>query len=136
LNNEIKREIEIKSEIALIRVRRILRKITETMGFRTTDITRIITAASELVRNVVIYAENGIMSWDILTYNDKKAIKLIFKDNGPGIPDIEKAMEPGFSTGKGQGMGLSGVKRLMDEMEIISEVGKGTTVIIKKWLKS
>ncbi len=136
MNSEIKGEIEINNETALVRIRRILRKITETMGFRTTDITRIITAASELGRNIVIYAKNGVMTWNILTHNDEKGIQLDFKDNGPGISDIENAMKPGFSTGNGQGMGLSGVKRLMDEMKITSEVGKGTTIIIKKWLKS
>ncbi len=136
MNKEDKGELEIKSETDLIRVRRLLREITHNMGFRTTDITRIITAASELVRNTVDYAGKGMMNWYIISTDNKEGIKIIFTDNGPGIPDIEKAMEPGFSTSNCLGMGLSGTKKLMDEMEIKSEVGKGTTVIIKKWLKS
>ena len=135
MSGNYKGEVEINSQSALISVRKVLRELTESIGFGITDITRIITAASELVRNVLIYAESGVMYWILIKNSEKIGIELVFKDSGPGISDIEKAMIDGFSTGKGLGKGLSGVKRLMDEMEISSEVGKGTYIRIKKWLK-
>ena len=135
MSENYKGEVEINSQSALISVRKVLRELTESIGFGITDITRIITAASELVRNVLIYAESGVMDWILIKNSEKIGIELVFKDSGPGISDIEKAMIDGFSTGKGLGKGLSGVKRLMDEMEISSEVGKGTYIRIKKWLK-
>jgi serine/threonine-protein kinase RsbT len=76
------------------------------------------------------------MIWEIVEDGENKGIKLTFEDQGPGIPDIEKAMEEGYSTGKGLGLGLPGTKQLMDEMEIFSKVGKGTKITIKKWLKT
>jgi serine/threonine-protein kinase RsbT len=75
------------------------------------------------------------MRWRSLNLGGCVGLELVFEDHGPGIPDITRAMEPGFSTGRGLGMGLPGAKRLMDEMSIQSEVGKGTTVQIRKWLK-
>jgi serine/threonine-protein kinase RsbT len=75
------------------------------------------------------------MYWRVLNQNSRVGLELTFKDSGPGIPDVERAMEPGFTTGKGLGMGLPGSKRLMDEMTIESTVGKGTTVVVRKWLK-
>jgi serine/threonine-protein kinase RsbT len=105
------------------------------LGFGITDVTRIVTAASELTRNIYHYAKSGVMHWRALNQDSRVGLELIFEDSGPGIPDVERAMEPGFSTGKGLGMGLPGSKRLMDEMTIASTVGKGTTVIVKKWLK-
>ena len=131
-----KGEIEIKTQNALISVRKILRQLADSLGFGITDITRIITAASELVRNILIYAESGVMYWFLIFNDDKKGIELVFQDEGPGILDIDKATTDGYSTGKGLGKGLSGVKRLMDEMEITSEIGKGTCIKIKKWLRN
>jgi serine/threonine-protein kinase RsbT len=129
-------EVKIKNEISLVQIRRKLREMTESLGFGVTDTTRIITAASELVRNIVLFAETGVMIWEVIDDEDRKGIKLIFEDEGPGIPDIEKAMEEGYSTGNGLGLGLSGTKQLMDEMEISSEVDKGTTITIIKWLRT
>lgn len=130
----MKGKIEIKSDKSLIQIRRKLRELATSLGFGLTDTTRIITAASELVRNVVIFAKSGIMVWEIIEDQDKRGIKLIFEDEGPGILDIEKAKKEGYSTGNGLGKGLSGTKLLMDEMEIVSEVGKGTKITVVKWL--
>ena len=132
----MKGEIKIKSEISLVQVRRELRNLTEELGFGVTDTTRIITAASELVRNIVLFAKTGTMKWEIIDADNKRGIKLTFEDQGPGIPDVKKAMEEGYSTGNGLGLGLSGTNQLMDDMKINSEVGKGTRVTIKKWLRT
>ena len=129
-------EIRIENEKSFILIRKKIREISNMLGFLITDITRIVTSASELIRNIIHYAGTGIVQWHIINNNNRTGIEMTFKDNGPGIPDIKKAMKEGYSTGNGLGFGLPGTKRLMDEMEIISEVGKGTTVIIKKWLKS
>lgn len=133
---DVKGEVKIENDVSLVRVRRKLRELTESIGFSVTDTTRIVTAASELVRNTVFFAGRGIMIWEIVEDGENKRIKLTFEDQGPGIPDIEKAMEEGYSTGKGLGLGLPGTKQLMDEMEIFSKVGKGTKITIKKWLKT
>ena len=115
--------------------RKVVRNAATALGFGITDVTRIVTAASELTRNIYHYAGSGVMRWRTLSRDARVGLELIFEDSGPGIPDIDKAMEAGFSTGKGLGMGLPGAKRLMDEMTVQSQVGKGTTVEVRKWLR-
>jgi serine/threonine-protein kinase RsbT len=115
--------------------RRAVRAAAVALGFGITDVTRIVTAASELTRNIYQYAKSGIMRWRSLDVNGRVGLELVFEDHGPGIPDVAQAMEKGYSSGKGLGMGLPGAKRLMDEMSIQSDVGKGTTVQVRKWLK-
>ena len=128
-------EFRITSENDIVMARKVVRDAATALGFGLTDVTRIVTAASELTRNIYHYAESGVMRWRSLNQGALVGLELTFEDNGPGIPEIEKAMEMGFSTGKGLGMGLPGSKRLMDEMTIESTVGKGTTVVVRKWLK-
>ncbi len=127
--------LTIESEGDVVSVRKTVRNAAEALGFGITDVTRIVTAASELARNISLYAGVGTMRWCQLDTSSSIGIELKFDDRGPGIADIEQAMETGYSTGGGLGMGLPGTKRLMDEMEIRSEFGKGTTVIVRKWLK-
>ena len=105
------------------------------LKFGITDITRIVTAASELARNVYHYAETGVMHWTILDQGTRVGLELVFMDNGPGIADIEEAMQPGFTTRGGLGLGLPGVKRLMDDMQIVSAPGQGTQVKTRKWVR-
>ncbi len=126
-------EVPIRSENDMVAVRKSVREAANRLGFGLTDVTRIVTAASELARNVYHYAGSGVMRWRALDAGDQTGLELTFEDQGPGIPDVEQAMQEGYSTGKGLGMGLPGTKRLMDEMQIKSEVGKGTTVTVKKW---
>lgn len=95
--------------------------------------TKLITGASELVRNMLKYAKGGTVRIEVISRGRDTGIRLIFEDKGPGIPDIQKAMTDGFSTGKSMGLGLPGTKRLMNEFDIQSEVGKGTTVTVVKW---
>ena len=95
--------------------------------------TRLITAASELVRNMMRYANGGTCLIEVVSSGRINGVRLTFTDKGPGIPDIAQAMKDGFSTGKSLGLGLPGTKRLVNEFDIKSKVGEGTTVTILKW---
>ncbi len=95
--------------------------------------TKLLTAASELVRNMLKYAGGGTVRIEVVSKGRENGIRLTFTDQGPGISDIDKAMEDGFSTGKSLGLGLPGAKRLSSEFEIKSTLGQGTTVTIIKW---
>ena len=128
-------EFKISSEADIVTARKLVREVASALGFGLTDVTRIVTAASELTRNIYVYAGSGTMRCGPATVEAKTGMEIIFEDRGPGIADIGQAMKPGFSTGKSMGMGLPGSKRLMDELEIASEVGKGTTVVVRKWLR-
>jgi serine/threonine-protein kinase RsbT len=133
--NERVGEVCINSESDIVTARKIVRDAAIAMGFSVTDVTRIVTAASELTRNVFRYAGSGVMRWRTVNTGAAAGLELTFEDHGPGIPDIKRAMEAGYTTKGGLGLGLPGAKRLMDEMEIKSEVGKGTRVTVKKWRK-
>ena len=112
-----------------------MREAAADLGFGVTDTTRIVTAASELARNIFRYAGQGIMYWQVLHEERGNGIELRFEDRGPGIPNVHEALREGYSSGGGLGMGLPGAKRLMDEMEIDSTVGKGTRVTVRKWCR-
>ncbi|MHB9023876.1 MAG: anti-sigma regulatory factor [Armatimonadota bacterium] len=126
-------EVVIASEADIVSVRKVARDMSTELGFGITDITRIVTAASELARNIYHYAGHGVMRWQCAVQGGRVGIEFVFEDHGPGIVDLEQALTPGYTTSKGLGMGLPGAKRLMDEMEVTSEVGKGTTVVVRKW---
>jgi serine/threonine-protein kinase RsbT len=128
-------EFRIGSEGDIVMARKVVRNAATALGFGITDVTRIVTAASELTRNIYQYAGSGVMRWRCLSRDARLGLELIFEDRGPGIADVTKAMEAGFTTGKGLGMGLPGAKRLMDEMTVQSQAGKGTTVEVRKWLR-
>jgi serine/threonine-protein kinase RsbT len=111
-----------------------VRTLAAALGFRALDQTRLATVASELARNVVKYAGSGrLIAQPTTTPDGRQALRLIFEDRGPGIPDIDAAMRDGFSTGRGLGKGLPGSKRLVDEFKIESEVGRGTRVTVTRW---
>lgn len=133
MNDEFQGELRINSEGDIVTVRKTVRNVVTKLGFGITDVTRIVTSASELARNVFTFAGTGAMRWRTRDTGNSIVIELTFEDHGPGIPDIEQAMQEGYSTIGGLGMGLPGAKRLMDEMEIQSEVNKGTTVVVRKW---
>ena len=135
MDEALQGEFRIESESDIVTARKVVRDAATAMGFGITDVTRIVTATSELTRNIYHYAKSGVMRWRVLNGGDRAGLELTFEDHGPGIPDVPKAMEMGFSTGKGLGLGLPGSKRLMDELTIESTVGKGTTVVVRKWLK-
>jgi len=126
-------EVSIKTEGDVVAVRRKVRQVAVQAGFGITDVTRIVTAASEMARNIYKYAGAGLMHWRILEETNRRGVELEFIDHGPGIPDVSMALQEGYTTGEGLGLGLPGTKRLMDELEIHSVVGEGTTITIKKW---
>ncbi len=129
-------EVPIETEGDIVLARRTVREVAGEAGFGLTDITRIVTASSELARNIFKYAGKGTLRWRCIENNDRQGLELQFVDHGPGIPDVELALQEGYSTSNGLGMGLPGVKRLMDEMQIQSSPGQGTTVTLKKWRHS
>ena len=104
-------------------------------GFFGSDLTIIATAISEIARNIVVYARRGEMLMSQVQQGAKRGLLVVARDEGPGIADIEQAMRDGFSTGRSLGLGLPGARRLMDEFEIVSEMGKGTVVTMKKWTR-
>lgn len=109
------------------------RELAQQIGFSGSDLTLIATAISEIARNIVVYAGRGHIDLSIAEKNGKRGILVVARDEGPGIPDIERAMRDGYSTGNSLGLGLPGSRRLMDDFEIDSAVGRGTTVIMRKW---
>lgn len=128
-------QLPISSEGDMVTCRKVIRTLATTVGFGMTDVTRIITSVSELARNVYVHSgTDGVMRWRILHQAGKIGLEMVFEDKGVGIANIEQAMQSGFTTANNSlGMGMSGVKRLMDEMDVQSEVGVGTTVSITKW---
>ena len=129
------RSISLECEHDIAVARGEVRALAAALGFRVVDQTRLATVASELARNVVKYARCGRMIAQPLgAAAGRPGLRLIFEDSGPGIPDISAAMRDGFSTGRGLGKGLPGSRRLVDEFEIESEVGRGTRVTVVRWL--
>jgi serine/threonine-protein kinase RsbT len=110
------------------------RKLAESIGMNGTDLTVVATAISEVARNIVEYAKSGRLTFRIVHQGGHQGIFVQAEDEGPGIKDMDLAMQDGYSTGRGLGLGLPGSRRLMDEFELISVPGKGTTVRMTKWL--
>lgn len=124
--------LPIHAEIDIVTVRRRVREITAGLGFSLVDQTKMVTAASELARNTMIYGGGGSMRAEALN-GPRTGLRLIFEDKGPGIPDVDLALRDGFTTGSGLGLGLGGSKRLVSEFQVSSRVGEGTTVTITRW---
>ncbi len=127
--------IPIDSEAQILTARREARSLAARLGFWSVEQSFIAMAISEVALNILQYAGKGEIVLDVIEKNDAKGILVLARDEGPGIPDIELAMQEGYSTGGGAGLGLAGAKRLMDEFDIVSEVGKGTTVRMVKWVR-
>ncbi|HYV17890.1 MAG TPA: anti-sigma regulatory factor [Verrucomicrobiae bacterium] len=127
--------VAILSDSDVVRARQVGRTLAATIGFSATDQALIATAISELARNIVLYARSGEVRVDALSNGGRRGLIVVARDDGPGIPDIERALEPGFSTSGGLGLGLPGVRRLMDELKVESKRGRGTTVTARKWLR-
>jgi serine/threonine-protein kinase RsbT len=126
--------ISIETSDDLVGLRRSVREAAIRLGFGPTDQVRLVTAASELGRNVVLYAKGGFADISPVKRDDRHGLSVRFEDQGQGIDDIELAMRDGYTSGGGLGKGLPGARRLVDEFEIASEVGRGTVVTIIKWL--
>ena len=122
-----------RSEQDVVLARQAVRRVALELGFGLVDQTKIVTAASELARNTVIYGGGGEMLCECLLDGAKKGLRLTFSDNGPGIPDIALAMKDGWTSGSGLGLGLSGAKRLVNDFDIQSAAGQGTRVTVTRW---
>jgi len=127
--------VAIRSDVDIVSARQQGRSLAAAIGFSATDATLIATAISELARNIVIYAGQGEVKLQSVETSQKKGIMISARDSGPGIRSIEEVLRDGYSTSGGLGLGLPGVKRLMDEFALESELRQGTTVTIKKWLR-
>jgi serine/threonine-protein kinase RsbT len=118
----------------IVKARQAVRSRAVALGFKIVDQTKIVTAASELARNTLIYGRGGMMDMWSLTDGGRKGLRLAFTDQGPGIPDLELALRDGYTSGSGLGMGLGGARRLVSDFDIQSQVGQGTCVTITKWI--
>ena len=125
--------IPILSDQDIVAARQKGRALAQQLGFPNSDLTLIATAISELARNILRYAKTGELTLGIVENHGRNGLAVVARDQGPGISDVARALEVGFSTSGSLGLGLPGVKRLMDEFEIVSGLGQGTTVTAKKW---
>lgn len=127
--------VEICSEWDIVAARQLGRDEAREVGFGIVDQARITTAISELARNIYLYAKTGRVDIERIQNLDKQGIKIIASDNGPGIADIQRVMSDGYTTSNGLGAGMPGVRRLMDEFDIETALGKGVRITIIKWLR-
>jgi serine/threonine-protein kinase RsbT len=127
--------VAIGSDVDIVYARKKGRELASQLGFSSMELALIATAISELARNIVRYARQGEVNFKLIERGDKRGVRIVARDKGPGIRDIALAMQDGYSTSNGLGLGLPGARRLMDEFEIVSKIGEGTTVTIKKWLR-
>ena len=125
--------VPIRNESDIVQARQIVRKWATEQTFAIVDQTKIITAASELARNTLVYGRGGTMRLEALVDGVRKGLRLTFEDQGPGIANLEQALTDGFTTGGGLGLGLSGAKRLSNDFHIESSPGQGTLVMIARW---
>jgi serine/threonine-protein kinase RsbT len=123
--------ITIETDIVI--VRQIVKDCAGNLKFSLVNQTKLITAASEIARNTYKYGGGGHFTISLIQENGQDGLHLVFEDKGPGIADVERALQDGFTTGKGMGLGLSGSKRLVDKFTIKSEVGQGTKITLIKW---
>ncbi|MER2028732.1 MAG: anti-sigma regulatory factor [Solibacillus sp.] len=130
-----KSTVEIVTEWDIVAARQLGRNEAKAIGFGAVDQARITTAISELARNIYLYARAGEVTIERISNEEKVGLRIIAADKGPGITNLKKVMEDGYSTSGGLGAGLPGVKRLMDTMDIQSTVGSGTSIVIEKWVK-
>ena len=125
--------LPLRTEHDIVQARQHVRKLTQEAGFGLVDQTKMVTAASELARNTLIYGGGGEMRCELLEDGVRRGLRLHFVDQGPGIPDLDKALTDGWTSGTGMGLGLSGARRLVNEFEIDTAPGRGTRVTVTRW---
>ncbi len=123
----------LQDERDIVMCRQMVRKLTQQLKFSLVDQTKLITAASELSRNTLVYGLGGEMRWEIVQQGTRVGLRLAFDDHGPGIADVALALTDGWTSGAGMGVGLSGSRRLVDDFDLRTEVGKGTCVTVTRW---
>jgi serine/threonine-protein kinase RsbT len=126
-------EMRVDASEDVVRVRQEVRRLALEIGFGLVDQTKIVTAASELARNMLDYGNGGVVGMEIVQNGARRGLRLSFTDRGPGIADVERAMRDGFTSGGGLGLGLGGAKRLSNEFSITSSPGEGTRIVIARW---
>ena len=126
-------ELPLRTEHDMVLGRQAVRRLAQEQGFSLVDQTKLVTAASELARNALIYGGGGTLKWEIVVDGIRRGVRLTFEDQGPGIPNLQLAMTDGWTSGTGLGLGLTGARRLVNEFELSSTVGVGTRVIVTRW---
>ncbi|GAA1274744.1 ATP-binding protein [Saccharothrix xinjiangensis] len=135
MNNpgETPEELPIAGDDDVVRVRQLVRGYAQRVKLSLVDQTKLVTATSELARNTLIHGGGGSATVAVVTQGSRQGVRASFRDSGPGIPDLTLALADGWSSGSGLGLGLSGSRRLVDEFDLDTEVGRGTTVTVVKW---
>jgi serine/threonine-protein kinase RsbT len=126
-------ELPLRNEHDIVLGRQAVRRMTQELTFSLVDQTKMVTAASELARNALIYGGGGLLKWEVIEEGSKRGLRLTFQDQGPGIANMELALTDGWSSGKGLGLGLTGARRLVNEFELDSVAGVGTRVTVTRW---
>ena len=127
--------IEITSDQDVVRVRQLVRTVAVAVKLSLVDQTKLVTAASELARNTLVYGGGGTVEVSQVDNGRRQGIRIVFADEGPGIADVDLALTDGYTTGSGLGLGLSGARRLVDEFGIDTEAGQGTSITVTKWCR-
>ncbi|GAB3214311.1 ATP-binding protein [Marinactinospora thermotolerans] len=128
-------EVAIASNADVVRVRQVVRSAAIAARLSLVDQTKLVTAASELARNTLVHGGGGKAQVETLVQERRSGVRVAFSDQGPGIPDPETALTDGWTSGNGLGLGLGGARRLVDEFDLLTEVGKGTKVVVTKWAR-
>jgi serine/threonine-protein kinase RsbT len=126
-------DLPLRTDEDVVRVRQAARQATLDAGFGLVDQTKVVTAASELARNTIIYGGGGNVRLEIVRDGQRAGVKLTFVDQGPGIADVQQALRDGYTSGTGLGLGLGGARRLMGHLDISSRLGEGTTIVAIRW---
>jgi serine/threonine-protein kinase RsbT len=127
--------ITVTTDQDVVRVRQLVRSVAVTAKLSLVDQTKLVTAASELARNTLVYGGGGTVEVSQVDNGRRRGIKIVFADQGPGIPDLDLALTDGYTSGGGLGLGLSGARRLVDEFDIDTKLGEGTSVTVTKWCR-
>ena len=130
---EFHETLDIRSSADVVTVRQSARAMAERVGFSLVDQTKLVTAASELARNTLIYGGGGTVLMELVVNGVRRGVRLTFEDQGPGIPDVTLALKDGYTSGQGLGLGLGGARRLVNDFTIDSAPGSGTRVMIARW---
>jgi serine/threonine-protein kinase RsbT len=125
--------IQLRGDGDVVRARQAVRAICTESGFTLVDQTKMVTAASELARNTIVHGRGGTLTMESLEDGTRRGVKLLFEDQGPGIQDTARALQDGYTTGNGMGLGLPGSRRLVNEFELVSQLGVGTRVTAVRW---
>lgn len=125
--------IQLRGDGDVVRSRQAVRAMCTEAGFSLVDQTKMVTAASELARNTIVHGRGGTVTMEFLEDGARRGVRLVFEDTGPGIPDTVRALQDGYTTGKGMGLGLPGSRRLVSEFELVSQLGVGTRVTAVRW---